>query len=167
MRRPRSRQDLIILYASRLDHEHGLGSRRFPRLHLHLRRAGIRAAGRAREAAAGGAAVGAVGLARGFSVDGNAVPAAEVEDELVDVDGAVGVVPEEGVRVRMRSAAGRGVDEGDVVAEADGDDFVFDGEDDGRVVGCGVLGGGWKGVCVEGEFLDADAVDDVGGVARW
>lgn len=71
-------------------------------------------------------------------VDRDAVPAAQVEEELVDFDGLVRVVPEQGVRP---VAAGRGVDEGDVVAEADGDDLVFDGEDDGGVVGCWVVGG--------------------------
>ena len=40
----------------------------------------------------------------------------------------------------MLTAAWRCVDEGDVVAEADGDDFVFDGEDDGCAVGCWVIG---------------------------
>ena len=46
--------------------------------------------------------------------------------------------------------AGRSVDEGHVVTEADGDDFVFNGEDYGCGVGCWVIGQGWQGVHVEG-----------------
>ena len=52
-------------------------------------------------------------LARRFRVDEDAVPAAEVEEELVYFDALVGVVPEQGVR----AAAGGRVDEGDVVTE--------------------------------------------------
>ena len=127
MRRPRPCQDLVVLHAVRLHHEDGLGRGRLLGLD-----------GRA------GAAV-----AWGFRVDGDAVPAAQIEEERVRGDGLVGVVPEE----RVEAAAGGGVDEGDVVAEADGDDFVGDGEDDGGVVGGWVGGGGGrggKGVRVQG-----------------
>ena len=66
----------------------------------------------------------------------------------------------------MLTAAWRGVDEGDVVAEADRDDIVFDSEDDGCAVGYWVIGRYWEGVHVEGQFLDPDAVDDVIEI-RW
>lgn len=103
-------------------------------------------------------------LARYPVADVDAVPAAQVQEELICSDGRAGVVPEE----RVLATAGRGVDEFDIAAQPDGDDVVLHREDDGRFVGCWVGGGGgrgWTGGALdESEFLDADAVDGVGEV---
>lgn len=83
MRSPRSRQNLIILHPVRLHHKDGLRRRRLLNLHIRTRTARARKARRT-------AAV----LARRFRVDGDAVPAAEIQEELVHFDGSVRVVPE-------------------------------------------------------------------------